>query len=77
MLEFSEVRVGLVGMGRNGNMVADMLEAIGCICSYYDPHVDLDLPHRSSVKTLAELFSGSDCVVLTVTLNDEPSHAGP
>ena len=57
MLEFSEVRVGFVGMGRNGNMVAEMLEAIGCSCSYYDPHVDLDLPHRPSVKTLSELFS--------------------
>lgn len=74
MLEFKDAVVGFVGMGRNGQTASDMLEALGCRCIYYDPHVDLQLSHRTSVNSLKDVFSGSDCVVLTLTSNESTRH---
>lgn len=36
--------VGIVGLGRVGTRVAEMLEALGCHISYFDPMVSRELP---------------------------------
>ena len=71
MLEFKDAVVSFVGMGRNGQITASMLEAIGCTCRYYDPFIDLKLSHRRAVETLSEVFMDTDCVVLTLTSSDK------
>ena len=71
MLEFSEAVVSFVGMGRNGQITANMLEAIGCKCNYYDPFVNLKLSHRKRLKTIREVFVNTNCVVLTLTSSEE------
>lgn len=57
--------VGIVGLGRIGRKVAEMLECLGCTILYYDPFMTgkLDDTWRC-VNTLAELLENADIVSL-------------
>lgn len=57
--------VGIVGLGRIGRKVAEMLEGLGCKISYYDPFMtgELDNTWRCA-DTLAELLENVDIVSL-------------
>lgn len=58
-------RVGIVGLGRIGRKVAEMLEGLGCKIIYYDPFMTCELDntwHRA--ETLYELLENVDIVTL-------------
>lgn len=62
-------RLGLVGLGRTGRMVASYAAAFGMRVSYYDPHViDQDF-HRWG--NLDELLGGCEIVSLHVHLTEQ------
>lgn len=70
--ELAEVEVGLVGLGRIGTRVAELLAPFGCVVRAYDPHVDpsevaLDL----ELVDLDALMARSDVVSIHVPLSDE------
>ncbi len=57
--------VGIVGLGRIGYRVAEILDALGCRIVFYDPFTTMD-PHEDWVrsKTLEELVRQSDIITL-------------
>lgn len=61
----SRMKLGVVGLGRLGKMVAGYARALGMEVAYYDPHIH----HESSwnyekVETLSELVAGVDIVTV-------------
>ena len=66
-------RVGIVGLGSIGSLIAKRLEAFGCIIAYNSrtkkPHVSLI--YYDNVK---ELATNSDALILCCALTDETHH---
>ncbi len=62
-------RLGLVGLGRTGSMVAHYAAALGMDISYYDPHVEQPAYRRHG--SLAELLRASEIVSLHVHLTEQ------
>ena len=60
-------RVGIVGLGRVGRKVAEMLDLLGCRISYFDPFLS-ETPSTQWIHTttLEELLSSVDIVTLHV-----------
>jgi len=59
--------VGIVGLGRVGHKVAEMLEMFGCKIHYYDPFLSEDLvPRWKKMDILYDLFKCVDIVTLHV-----------
>jgi len=55
--------VGIVGLGRVGSRVAEMLDALGCHISYFDPMVSSELPTSwKRFESLAGLVQNSDII---------------
>lgn len=69
MLEFSEAKVGLVGLGRNGYIVSKLLNNVGCKCMFYDPFKKTYEKHLKEIPSIEELFASCDCIILTLTSN--------
>jgi D-3-phosphoglycerate dehydrogenase len=55
---------GIVGMGRIGQRVAGLLEALGCRISYYDPRVDAGRAAWVRKESLGDLARGADILTL-------------
>ena len=55
---------GIVGMGRIGRRVGELLEALGCRISYYDPHVDAGQASWARKGSLEDLARGADILTL-------------
>jgi D-3-phosphoglycerate dehydrogenase len=57
--------IGVIGLGRIGTRVADMLESLGCSIAYYDPFVK-EPARRTWQKreTLPDLVAGADILTL-------------
>ncbi|MBS1843122.1 MAG: C-terminal binding protein [Actinobacteria bacterium] len=66
--QISKLDVGVIGMGRIGQIVAGMYAAIGARVRAYDPFVKVT-DHESG--TLEELLQDSDIVSLHLPLSDE------
>lgn len=67
--------VGIIGLGRIGKRVAELLYCFGCRISYYDPFISPDVPgswHR--VDTVEELLTSTDIISLHTPSqpDDEP-----
>ena len=57
--------VGIVGLGRIGRKVAEMLEGLGCKIIYYDPFLKGELDNTwQRVELLSELLENADIVTL-------------
>lgn len=61
--ELRGLSVGLVGAGRIGSRVSELLQPFGCRISYFDPHVSA-VPGAKRCRSLHELLSTSDVVSL-------------
>lgn len=60
-------RVGIVGLGRVGRKVAEMLDMLGCRISYFDPFLsETPSTQWTHTNTLKELLSSVDIVTLHV-----------
>jgi D-3-phosphoglycerate dehydrogenase / 2-oxoglutarate reductase len=69
--KLSNLRVGVVGMGRIGRLVARWWAAVGATVHAYDPIAQFtDVPSAS----LKEILENSDVVSLHLPLNDETRH---
>jgi D-3-phosphoglycerate dehydrogenase len=55
---------GIVGMGRIGRRVGELLEALGCRICYYDPNVDADQPSWVRKESLQDLVRAADILTL-------------
>lgn len=73
-------KVGIIGMGNNGKMVADRLRAFGMDIYAYDkyPIKGYDFLKKKYVgndgDTIDEILETCDFIVLTLILNDETYH---
>lgn len=69
--KLSNLKVGVVGMGRIGRLVAKWWAAIGCTVHAFDPIASFaDIP----AATLDEILVGSDVVSLHVPLSESTRH---
>jgi len=55
---------GIVGMGRIGSRVGELLDALGCRIAYFDPAVDAGRPSWSRKGSLEELAEVADIITL-------------
>lgn len=59
-------RVGIIGLGRIGKKVAEMLKNFGCEVAYYDPHVEPDSLGVAR-KSLSDLLQWAEIVTIHVS----------
>lgn len=64
--------VGIIGMGRLGNIVASYFAAFGCNILYYDPFVDID--QFKKISNLTTLVQQADIITLHVNYNKANHH---
>jgi len=69
--ELKDKRLGIVGLGRLGGMVAGYGRAFGMIVRSYDPHIKSWPEGVERVETLDDLFATCDVISLHPPLNDE------
>ena len=68
--EIAGKKVGIIGLGRVGQLVAQKLNALSAEISFYDPFVDNGvLPQVQKRDSLEEIFAASDIVTLHIPLN--------
>jgi len=74
--ELSGATVGIVGFGRIGQRVAELLTGFDCKLVFTDPHPKQEMASRYSAKRLevGELLAVSDYVSLHVALTPETKH---
>ncbi len=60
--ELAGKKIGMVGFGAIGQLIAKMVENYPCSISYYDPYIDDSFFPSYRKQTLDELFSTSDIV---------------
>jgi D-3-phosphoglycerate dehydrogenase len=69
--ELAGKKIGMVGFGAIGQLIARMVENYPCDISYYDPYVNAaDFPAYQQ-QCLDELFSTSDIVSIHLPVNNE------
>jgi D-3-phosphoglycerate dehydrogenase len=71
IVPMSELSVGLVGYGRIGRAVGELLLPLAGRVLVHDPYVRVDRVGVESVPTLADLLGASDIVSLHLPLNAE------
>lgn len=68
--ELAGRKIGMVGFGAIGQLIAKLVEQYPCQVQYYDPFVDpKNFPHFKSVS-IEELFSSSDIVSIHLPVTD-------
>jgi D-lactate dehydrogenase len=69
-------KAGVVGTGKIGRCVAELLRGFGMETLAYDPHPDTDFAYRVGVRyvVLNELLTESDVITLTAPLTEETYH---
>jgi D-3-phosphoglycerate dehydrogenase len=67
--QLSKKKLGIVGLGRLGKIIANYGTAFNMKILYYDPYVDLK--KFKKCKTLVELVQNSDYISINVPLNKE------
>ena len=67
--QMKDYRVGIVGYGRLGKMMAKFCKAFDAVVDIYDPY-----SNESTVDTLEELFDKCDAVSLHVHVTDETKY---
>ncbi len=60
--------IGIIGFGRIGSKVAELLEPFGCKTAFYDPFVDT--PSNSKKLSLEDLLGWADIVSIHVSVQD-------
>lgn len=72
-VELHGKKVGIIGFGRVGSMVAHILRAFGCIVCAYDPFVSKDQMEAQNVEyvSLQQLLSDSDIISLHIPYSEE------
>ncbi|ESQ35576.1 hypothetical protein EUTSA_v10008209mg [Eutrema salsugineum] len=66
-------RVGIVGLGSIGSLIAKRLEAFGCIISYNSRSQKQSIPYQYSPDILS-LAANNDVLVLCCALTDQTRH---
>ena len=74
--EISGKKLGVIGLGAIGVMVANAAHSLGMEVLGYDPYISVDAAWGLSrkiihVKTINEIFSECDYITLHIPLNDE------
>jgi D-lactate dehydrogenase len=64
-------KIGIIGLGKIGQCVADICKGFGCIIQAHDPFINkADIP----LVTLEELYKSSDIISLHCPLTDKTHH---
>ncbi|GJM99891.1 hypothetical protein PR202_ga17030 [Eleusine coracana subsp. coracana] len=66
-------RVGIIGLGSIGSLIARRLEAMGCVISYHSRTPKPSVPYRYFTDAQA-LAAASDALVVACALNDATRH---
>ncbi|MEM7112657.1 MAG: NAD(P)-dependent oxidoreductase [Chloroflexota bacterium] len=67
-------RLGIVGLGRIGQIVARYGTTFGMIVQAYDPYLDTWPPTVTQMPTLDELLTTSEIVTIHIPLNDNTTN---
>ncbi len=71
-LELSNKKVGIVGFGRIGQIVAKRLQGFEPEILFFDPFIEKsDLPNTTKANTLEEIFSTCDVITLHTPLMEK------
>jgi hydroxypyruvate reductase 2 len=73
MHQLSGKRVGIIGLGSIGSLIAKRLDAFGCIVSYHSRSPKANVPYRY-FPDAAALAADSDALVVACALNDATRH---
>lgn len=71
ILDVSGASVGIVGLGRIGSRVAQLMIALGARVAFYDPYVHDAGPPVRKLESMGDLFSRSEFVSVHAPLTDE------
>jgi D-lactate dehydrogenase len=68
--------VGIIGLGRIGSMVANILRGFGCNIFAYDKIQDNDFAKKNNITycTIEEIYKNSDIISLHVPLNESTKY---
>jgi D-3-phosphoglycerate dehydrogenase len=72
--ELYKKKVGIIGLGRLGTIVADYFYALGCRVFAFDPYVSESSSHVTLVDELPNMLESVDIVSVHVKLNDETAN---
>lgn len=72
-LQLSKKKVGIVGLGSIGSLVAKRLEPFGCIISYNSRSLKPGVPYLYHTDILS-LAADNDVLILCCSLTDETQH---
>lgn len=67
-------KLGIVGMGRTGNLMAGYAAAFNMQVQYYDPYVTVENSQYTKASNLEELVTNCDIISLHVHLADDTYH---
>ena len=67
-------KVGLIGLGRLGSLVADYFKTFGCEVLAYDPRPDFDHSLAKRIDSLNALAAESDIISLHVNYTNDNRH---
>lgn len=71
-VELSNKKIGVVGFGRIGNIVAKRLAGFEPEVLFFDPFInESDIPYAKKAETLEEIFSSCDIVTIHVPLVEQ------
>ncbi len=72
--ELLDKKVGLIGLGHIGGLVAKFLSAFDCRILVYDPYLNQVPAGMTKVATLNELLAEADIVSMHMRLTDQTRH---
>lgn len=72
--QFSNLNIGILGLGRLGKIYANFTHKLGFKIFYYDPYVDLGKKHKyKKINSMKKLFLISDVVSIHLHVNENTS----
>ena len=72
--QLKDKKLGIVGMGRTGALLAGYAAAFNMQVHYYDPNVTVDNSHYTKASSLAQLVTNCDIISLHVHLAEDTHH---
>jgi D-3-phosphoglycerate dehydrogenase len=69
--ELAGKRIGIVGFGAIGQLIARLVENYPCNIAYYDPYVDPSAFPNYQQQSLTDLFSSNDIVSVHLPVTDD------
>ncbi|MFN4312905.1 MAG: 2-hydroxyacid dehydrogenase [Chitinophagaceae bacterium] len=69
--ELAGKKIGMVGFGAIGQLIARMVESYPCQIAYYDPFVDPAAFPNYQQQSIEDLFAGNDIISIHLPVNSE------